>query len=154
MTINDACDYIIIKLKTAGLTLNLLKLQKLLYYAQAWHLAIYGSPLFAGRFQAWVHGPVNREIYNRFAMTKSLYSEVGPGDVSGTFDIEKLDPREATHINNVLDVYAQYLGSQLEDLTHSEEPWTEAREGYSPSARCEREISEETMRRYYAERLK
>ena len=40
------------------------KLQKLCYYSQAWHCALYdGTPLFAERIEAWVHGPVIPELY-------------------------------------------------------------------------------------------
>ena len=81
MNINDVCDYIILQLSEAGEYLNNLKLHKLLYYVQAWHLAFYGERLFDGGFQAWIHGPVNREIYDRFKETKSLYSEVDENDI-------------------------------------------------------------------------
>jgi uncharacterized phage-associated protein len=151
MHINDACDYIIVKLKTGGLSLSVLKLQKLLYYVQAWSLALRHRRLFEGRFQAWVHGPVSREIYDRFLATKSLYSDVNADDVRPDFDLDALDPEERTHIDTVLDVYAKFHGSQLEDLTHNEEPWIEARKGYRPSERCENEINESTMERFYAQ---
>jgi uncharacterized phage-associated protein len=57
MTINDIADYIIYKSAENNEPLNLLKLQKLAYYAQAWHLALYDKPLAPGaRFQAWYTG--------------------------------------------------------------------------------------------------
>lgn len=43
--------------------ISTMKLQKLLYLSQGWHLAITGSPLFAEEFEAWPSGPVNRVIY-------------------------------------------------------------------------------------------
>jgi uncharacterized phage-associated protein len=153
MNINDVCDYIIVKTKEGGETLNLLKLHKLLYYTQAWHLAFYNKPLFEGKFQAWVHGPVSREIYERFAQEKSLYSEMRTGDIAADFDIDAMPAKGRRHIDDVLEVYAKYRGSQLEEMSHQEEPWLEARKGYRPSERCEREISEDTMRRYYAKRV-
>jgi uncharacterized phage-associated protein len=154
MKINDACDYIILRLTLAGSSLNLLKLQKLLYYAQAWHLAFNGEPLFDGKFQAWVHGPVNREIYDRFAASKSLYSELGESDIIPGFDPSRISEDDVNHLNAILDAYAKFTGSQLEALTHGERPWEEAREGCRPSQRCEREISERSMQEYYAARLK
>lgn len=150
MNIDDACDYIIVKVKEAGEGLSLLKLHKLLYYCQAWHLAFSnGVPLFQGRFQAWVHGPVNRHIYDRFKETKSLYSEVKQYDVRNDFDLGKLPSSVRTHIDNVLEVYAKFSGTQLEEMTHREDPWQKAREGYRPSQRCEVEIDEDLMRRFY-----
>ncbi len=67
MDIQYVCDYVITKMEGAGKTLSVLKLQRLLYFAQGWHLAYFGDPFFEGRFQAWAQGPINREIYDRFA---------------------------------------------------------------------------------------
>jgi uncharacterized phage-associated protein len=153
MNIQDACDYIIVKVKEADATLSLLKLQKLLYYVQAWYLAFNSATLFDGKFQAWVHGPVNRQIYDRFAATKSLYSEVSRSDVRETFDSDRIPVELRNHIDTVLDVYAKYTGAQLEAMTHEERPWVEARKGFSASARCENEISEASMKDYYSARL-
>ncbi|MES1173555.1 MAG: type II toxin-antitoxin system antitoxin SocA domain-containing protein, partial [Myxococcales bacterium] len=58
ITVHDVCDYTIVKCSDAGEPLSALKLQKLVYYAQAWYLAFAGVPLFHGTFEAWVHGPV------------------------------------------------------------------------------------------------
>jgi len=154
MKLDDACDYIIVKVKEAGESLNLLKLQKLLYYAQAWHLAFYKRPLFDGKFQAWVHGPVSRDLYDRFASTKSLYSEMSEEDVRIDFDMSSVPEDQASHIDSVLEAYAGVSGTQLEDLTHHETPWISARGGRRPSERCEVEIDESLMGEYYADRLK
>lgn len=150
-TINDVCDYIIIKLEAAGDFPSVLKLQKLLYYVQAWHLAINKEPLFQGKFQAWIHGPVNREIYDRFSGSKMMYSSVSNSDCNGGQD--RLTEDERIAVDDVLDVYAKYSGSQLEEMTHKEDPWLNARGGVSPSQRCETEISEDDMRTYYGSRI-
>ena len=75
ITINEVCDYIIFRLKSEGKgSLNHLKLQKLLYYVQAWHLAFYGETFsLMENFKAWIHGPVNRTIYNRFKKILSTF---------------------------------------------------------------------------------
>jgi uncharacterized phage-associated protein len=150
MVRDDVCDYIILKVKEAGSGLSLLKLHKLLYYTQAWFLAFHGRPLFDGKFQAWVHGPVNRELYDRFKETKSLYSEIRTSNMREGFDPDSLPPDERAHVDNVLGVYARYSGTQLEGTTHREVPWVKAREGYRSSQRCEIEIDEGLMARYYA----
>lgn len=49
-----------------GSFISNLKLQKLVYYAQAWHLAIHGTPLFEEDFEAWVHGPVIPSLYQKY----------------------------------------------------------------------------------------
>lgn len=157
LNINDVCDYIIIKIKGEGkhVSLTNLKLQKLLYYTQAWHLAFEGKPLFDGKFEAWVHGPVNRTIFNRFKDTKMLYSQIERQDVENqdalTKDVISLE--QQTHIESVLDEYAQFTGAQLEYMTHTEDPWLEARGSLNPAAACSKIISEKTMENYYKARL-
>ena len=42
------------------------QLQKLCYYAQAWHLALLNRPLFDEEFQAWIHGPVCPTLYAHY----------------------------------------------------------------------------------------
>ena len=151
--IQDVCDYTIIRLDEAGESLSHLKLQKLLYYVQAWHLAIFAGALFDGRFQAWIHGPVNRDVYDRFRDTKSLYASIAIGDVRPQFRTDNLQRDAIQHIDEVLEAYAGFSGSELEDMTHREDPWIVARRGVSPSARCEREIDEQIMAEYYRARI-
>lgn len=152
-SINDVCDYIITKAADDSLGLSVLKIQKLLYYAQAWHLAFDRGPLFDGKFQAWVHGPVNRSIYNRFRSEKYIYSPVSHTDILPTFSFEKLTPEERAHIDNVLNVYGQFSGDQLESLTHQEIPWIEARGGIPLHERSENLLDEQTMLEFYKARL-
>ena len=151
--INSVCDYIIQRVGHAHAALNLLKLQKLLYYSQAWHLAFDGTPLFNGKFQAWVHGPVSRQIYDRFRSSKSLYSDVNLSDVSNDFAPKSISPGARAHVDAVLEVYMKYTGTQLEDMTHQEEPWRAARFGLPDSAACDRDIDEKLMQTFYAARL-
>lgn len=80
MTLEDCTDYIIVKMTEGGSTLNLPKLQKLVYYAQAWFFAFYGAPLFTSTFEAWIHGPVSRELHERFRGTHQFYSLVTAAD--------------------------------------------------------------------------
>lgn len=151
--INKVCDYVIFRLKSEDeYTCTNLKLQKLLYYIQAWHLALKSEPLFRGKFQAWIHGPVSREIYNRFKDTKSLYSEIVISDIKGD-DFNNLEEEIKKHIDTVLETYAGFTSYELEKMTHDEEPWITARNGYQPTQRCEVEIDEQIMERYYKARL-
>lgn len=151
--LNNVCDYIICSLNEAGEKPNLLKLQKLLYYSQAWCFALNHKPFFDAKFQAWVHGPVNREIYDRFAGDKFLYSRLEQKDTRAGFTSEWLSADDRAHVDSVLEVYAEYSGTQLEELTHREEPWQDARKGLSDSQRCETVISESLMESHYAKLL-
>ena len=61
---NDVVDYFLGFANETGEWITNLKLQKLVYYAQAWHLAIYSKPLFNTDFEAWVHGNVIHDLYS------------------------------------------------------------------------------------------
>lgn len=150
-TINDVCDYIISKTEQDGL--SLLKLQKLLYYCQSWYLAFGKGRLFDEKFQAWVHGPVNRHIYDRFKDSKYLYSAVSMVDINKDFSYNRLTDQEKVHIDSVLSVYAEFTGDQLESMAHQEDPWILARCGIPLHERCENEIDEKIMEDYYKARL-
>lgn len=147
--ISFVAAYIQLKLTEGGEVLTQGKLHRLLYYVQAWHLALYDKPLFNGMFQAWIFGPVNRETYDWWAQKKrTLHSLMEPEDIQG-FDLTVLTEQAREHIDEVLDVYAPYTGSQLEAMAKREDPWNRARKGYKPSEKCEVEIDERFMGRYY-----
>lgn len=149
-------DYVIHACKVQGaVSLNVLKHQKLLYYIQAWHLAFNGEdkPAFNGEFEAWVHGPVNRTIYDQYKNSHFIYSELELKDIQNSKSIEAIDGNMVNHINTVLEVYASLSGSELEELSHRETPWLEARIGFGPYQRCEKNISQKTMYTYYKNRL-
>lgn len=78
-SIHDITDYIILRVKSEDRFASLinLKLQKLLYYVQAWSYGINKKPMFDGEFEAWIHGPVNREstidlILQNISIQKSI----------------------------------------------------------------------------------
>jgi len=153
-SITDVSDYIIHRLNADGESdLNALKLQKLLYYVQAWHLAFYGKPLFEEKFQAWVHGPVNRTIYDRYKDQKYMFSAITASDIVNPGFEKELSEAERLHIGSVLDVYARYSPTQLEYLTHREDPWLDARKGAGQYQRSENTLDEKLMEAYYKARL-
>lgn len=147
-------NYIIAKLSEGGAYLNVLKLHKLLYYVQAWSLAFGRGRLFDGRFQAWVHGPVNRQLFDRFRDSKTMYSAVTLRDIPAQFDPKEISEEGRQLIDAVLEVYGDLTGDQLEEMTHQEEPWKAARGDLPPAARSENELDEALMASYYGKRLK
>ncbi|MBN1458759.1 MAG: DUF4065 domain-containing protein [Armatimonadetes bacterium] len=123
---------------------TVMKLQKLVYYSQAWHLAWEQVPLFDEPIQAWANGPVVRSLYDQH---KGRFN-VGPGDIGG--DSSNLAKNEEETVDAVLDFYWRYTAVELSELTHRERPWQEARRGVAPGVRTENEISQEEMMEYYA----
>lgn len=153
-SINNVSDYIVVKLRDGGVFVNVLKLHKLMFYVQAWHLAFGRGQFFPGRFQAWVHGPVSRDLYDRYKDTKTMYSSVDFADIRQDFNPNgDLSDYDRAHIDSILEVYADLTGDQLEEMTHREDPWIEARAGVPASSRSENLISETTMAKFYAARL-
>lgn len=151
--VQDVVDYIIGQFADEDGSLSILKLQKLLYYVQAWHLAFGRGPLFTGRFQAWVHGPVNRQVYERFKDTHSLFATVSRESIRQGFDTNVLPPEARGHIDEILEAYGQFSGVQLENMTHEEAPWLEARGNLKSFERCENELNEKTMQDFFAKLL-
>ena len=64
---SDVSDLFLCWASIDGDLITNLKLQKLLYYAQAWHLAHFGSPLFSDDIEAWQYGPVIKSIYQKYS---------------------------------------------------------------------------------------
>jgi len=117
-----------------------LKLQKLVYYAQAYHLAMYDEPLFAEQVEAWEHGPVVPELYRE-------YKNCGSGNIPAPvdFDPEDYDQQSRDLMDEVYDVFGQYSAWKLRNLTHAERPWSEAYEDGSRG----RVITHGAMRDFY-----
>ena len=121
-----------------------LRLQKLLYYVQGWHLGAKGKPLFSGQIEAWTNGPVVREVYPVFADYK--YSSIPP--VEGK-DSAALSKGEKDFILCVWERYKQYSATALRDKTHREPPWQGARGHSAPHEKSSAVITHDSMRNYF-----
>lgn len=122
-----------------------LKLQKLVYYAQAWHLALTEGPLFRERIEAWIHGPVCPDLYYEYR--KHGFSEIAPTSPPNNLTTQQINILEA-----VWQAYGSYDGNYLEELTHKEEPWKKARAGLNGLERSSNEIDHKSMADYYGNR--
>lgn len=151
-SIHDIADYIILRVKSEDKNASLinLKLQKLLYYVQAWSYGIHKQPMFSENFEAWIHGPVNREIYDRFNSTKYLYSEISLEDCRNK-DVA-LSSEDAEFVDFILENYLKYSGAELERLSHTETPWVKTRGDLGVNERCDKVILPELMIEYYGKK--
>jgi uncharacterized phage-associated protein len=120
-----------------------MKLQKLVYYSQAWSLVWDDKPLFEEPIQAWINGPVVPELYKTFQGEFSV-------KVCSKGDSKKLTDSEKETIDVVLGGYGNKNAQELSDLTHRETPWQDTRKGLSPSERGESVISLTSIQEYYA----
>lgn len=146
-TAKQIADWILSRFNIdSGDTVSPLKLQKLIYYCQAWHYTIFKAPLFEEEIQAWAHGPVVPSQYKRFANIPR-YANI---------DISKLDleqpslPRNSEELlEEVMDIYGEHTAYYLEQLTHHERPWAETRGKTPEHAASEKVITLDLMYEYY-----
>jgi len=129
----------------AGEVLSHLKLQKLLYYAQGFHLALYDEPLFDEKIEAWTHGPVCYDVYQKYKKYRS--GRIPP---QGSINLEKYDNRVKELLNEIHSVFGQFSAWKLRNMTHGERPWRQAWErnqaGYE-------EITHEELKEYFKTQL-
>ena len=128
--------------RSAGEAITHLKLQKLVYYAQAWSLALFNQPLFKEDIEAWAHGPVIPSLFNK-------YRARGWRNLEAPATCPKFDKETEGLLREVLDIYGKYDAKYLERLTHQEGIWKEVR-GDLPAERASNHIiPKDKMRKYY-----
>ncbi|MNN29543.1 hypothetical protein D3C81_1431520 [compost metagenome] len=137
----DAAKYI---LEQTG-AISAMKLQKLMYYSQAWSLVWEEAPLFEEDFQAWANGPVLPELYQ-------LHKGQFTVDVSLARDgnVNRLNHEQKDSVKKVLAFYAAKNAQTLSNLTHQEKPWLEARGDTAPMEISNAVISKASMHEYYS----
>jgi prophage ps3 protein 01 len=144
-TVYDVAKYILDKYGA----MSAMKLQKLVFYSQAMSLVWDDIPLFEDDFEAWRKGPVCRSLFNahkgKFMLDDSSFLDPCSPDV------RRLTAEQEDTINAVVDSLIDLPAYRLSQMTHSEDPWKDARGRLPESASCENIISKETMQEYYAE---
>jgi len=124
--------------------MSAMKLEKLVYYCQAWSLVWDERPMFSERIEAWASGPVVPALYEHHRGKFLVDKDCIPGNTS-VLDKDAVDTIEA-----VIDFYGDKSAQWLSDLTHSEDPWKNARQGVPDGARCQNEITLAAMEEYYS----
>jgi uncharacterized phage-associated protein len=143
--VGAVAEYLILKAQADDRTVDQLTLQKLVSYAQAFHLAAYEAPLFSNAIEAWEYGPVIRVLRFRF----------------GKYKADPIDPSEATnpvvdaHVRSWLDevwaAFGQFPGTDLANMWHEHEPYQEARATAQPGQPPHEVISPDRMSDYFQE---
>jgi uncharacterized phage-associated protein len=132
---------------------NQLKLHKLVYYSEGWHLAYFERSLIHEDFEAWVHGPVVRSMWDNYKTKCNILVDLHLKDEYNqkirNLINQVLNPQQIELLDDVIKEYGNKSSYHLEALSHSEPPWREARNGYPQSQRSEAIISKETMKIYY-----
>ncbi len=137
----DVAKYIV---ETRG-EMSAMKLHKLAYYCQAWHLVWREKELFAEDFQAWANGPVLRSIYGQHRKQFLVNAETFPLATSA-----RLTDAERMVVDKVTEFYGMRTAQWLSDLTHTEAPWLQARQGLAAGEPSENVIDKASMHEYYS----
>ncbi len=135
-------------LKLNGGPMNQMKLQKLVYIAHGWNLAINRAPLVSGRIEAWDGGPVMRIIWNHLRdfgyNAVNFLMGTGPSEPFTA----NLTPGEMAIITHVWNKYGQFTGLELSEMTHkSGTPWSNSYFGVGRNAT----LSQQDIQQHFIE---
>ena len=111
--------------ENSGDLISNLKLQKLLYYAQGFSVALRGinNPLFEEDIYAWKHGPVVKPVYQFYSRYKSDALPIGKAP-------NGLDPKDVKFLDEMYRVFGKFSAWKLREMTHRESPW---QDNYDPN---------------------
>lgn len=145
LPVEDIADYIICIAQNNGDLVTNLKLQKLLYYAQAWFLVNNkNKKLFKEDIEAWQYGPVVPNIYKK-------YQKFGRKPITSSSNLEKdfehISPKVKQYLNEFCELFLRFSATELVGMTHIEEPWIEAINS------SDRIINTDTMYKFYSKML-
>ena len=137
--VHDVAAYI---LKKHG-AMSAMKLQKLVYYCQAWHVAWGGRRLFRARIEAWANGPIVPVLYcaHRGKFRVKSWSK---GRRS------RLNESERESVDSVLEYYGDKSPQWLASVVHREDPWVLSRRGLHMGEPGNEVIPVEAMESYYS----
>lgn len=138
----DVAEYILNKIGD----MTTMKLQKLVYYCQAYSLGWDGVPLFDEEFEAWANGPVCRELFDQhkgdFTISKGAFGRLVTKDPE--FNEEAFETMDA-----IINDYGVKSSFWLSELTHTEDPWRNARTNCSPRGYCNEVVTKDALLQYY-----
>ena len=146
-----------------GIQLSPLQIQKLVYIAHGWHLAIYEEPLIDDEYvEAWEYGPVFPSLYHelkefgagpikRFATEAYYIDSQKKWTISIPF-IKENDAETQKFLNHIWKLHKGLTGGQLIDLTHKEDsPWKQTRDRSENIRNAD--IDNGMIKEYYEEQL-
>lgn len=104
--------------------------------------AICPEPISDAEFEACMHSPICRKLYEKYKMYGFEY-------IPQYFGTIKLSNDQEYFLEDVWETYGEMSANGLEALSHSEPPWQKARAGFAPNENCTAIISSVDMKEYY-----
>ncbi|NEU29924.1 DUF4065 domain-containing protein [bacterium LRH843] len=131
---------------TARYTISPLKLQKLVYYAEAWYTTMNNNEenLIKEDFEAWVHGPVVPSLYGKYR--EYGYHQIDKVDSE---PLSSLSDKVKNFLDSIWEIYGHFEAKELEKLTHYEDPWKMARNGLPDYQQSNNIITKQSMYDFY-----
>ena len=150
----DIARYVINYSNEKDYGISNLKLQKILYFIQAYFLMVSKDrqPCFKEDIEAWDFGPVVQEVYQEFKQygsgsipTIDSYVEFSGWDTHRVaFDDGVINDQDKQFVKEIVDKFSRYSATDLVRLTHNQDPWKNA---YHP---CENNvITNESIKEYF-----
>ena len=157
VNILDVAHLIVLAASQKGIGITPLKLQKLLYYLQAWNLVFFNNPVFQDEPEAWVNGPVYRKVYDHYKDYQMFeFIKISPDEKlhldECVTDMLKSIGFEASHqelFDEIISKYGRMASADLALRTHSENPWKDARKGLGIFDYSHNVITHKSMAQYY-----
>ena len=126
-----------------------LALQKILYYIQGFSSVFLEKEMFIEDCEAWVHGPVYKEIYDRFKVYRYHPIEGENFQLYSSLKDTVIKDKEIELIDAVIKHYGCYSGKVLEEMTHDSRPWQLARLGVGMDENSNQVIKKEDIQLFF-----
>lgn len=147
--------YIVNYSNEKGYGISNLKLQKILYFVQAWFLIEVKEPCFKEEIEAWEFGPVVPVVYHEFKRFGSSYIPTVKSyfnvNENNIWDVERekfndklIKENDKKIINAVVDKFSECSANYLVKVTHKQKPWKDA---YAKGSNSK--ITQESLRSYF-----
>lgn len=125
-----------------------MKVQKLLYYSQSLHLALFDEPLFDEEIQAWRYGPVCPPAYRFYSEFEAQQLPIPSPEF-----LSQILHEQKKLLAEVWEYFGGYHAYRLSGMTHLEFPWKKARKGLPDDARSTEPILLEDMKALGCQKL-
>jgi len=142
----NIAKYFLYKANLEGDLITNLKMQKLLYYAQAWYLVNFKNRvLFDDVIEAWDFGPVIPSVYHHFKEYRHtpIDYKSSPNSI-----FKKVQGEEKEYLDEFYDKFINFSAHDLVNMSHNEEPWEIA---FKNSIKV---IDIDNIRKYYSDLYK
>lgn len=115
----EICDYVLEYISKKHGTINVFKLNSLLYIMQASYLHYYNKPLFDEDFEAWMAGPTLPSVWKK-------YKRFGGCSILSKDFQYSIRNEDMAFLNEIIEMFGECSESSLSDMLISQKAYTDA----------------------------